>query len=269
MKKDCFTTGEFAKICGVNKQTLFYYDQEGIFKPDIVEENGYRYYSYTQIETFTIIAMLRDLGVHIKEIKAHMDNRSPEALIRLMESKEAEIDKKIKALNWSKTYIQNKIRVTREGQNAPIGIVTTQDLPSRWMVTSTYEGPDDTVAITQALGDHLNYCNDLGLYNAYPIGGLIPLESVSESGYKYSKFYTVTEKSQDTKGLLLAPGGPHLVLYDQHGYENIGENCLKIIDYAAAHNINLGPQFYEDVILDDLSTEGYFNYLVKLSIKIL
>lgn len=31
MKKDYFTTGEFAAICGVSKQTLFYYDQQGIF----------------------------------------------------------------------------------------------------------------------------------------------------------------------------------------------------------------------------------------------
>ena len=83
MKNDYFTTGEFAKICSVSKQTLIYYDRVGIFSPDITGSNGYRYYSYTQIETFTVIAMLRDLGVHIREIKAHMDCRSPEALIRL------------------------------------------------------------------------------------------------------------------------------------------------------------------------------------------
>lgn len=68
MKNDYFTTGEFAKICSVSKQTLIYYDRVGIFSPDITGSNGYRYYSYTQIETFTVIAMLRDLGVHIREI---------------------------------------------------------------------------------------------------------------------------------------------------------------------------------------------------------
>ena len=29
--KNYFTTGEFAKICGVKKQTLFHYDDIGIF----------------------------------------------------------------------------------------------------------------------------------------------------------------------------------------------------------------------------------------------
>ena len=40
------------------------------------------------------------------------------------------------------------------------------------------------------------------------------------------------------------------------------------MEYAEAHNLTLGDRFYEDVILDDLSTEGYYNYLVKLSIKV-
>ena len=56
-KKDYFTTGEFARICGVRKQTLFYYDSIGIFSPEIVGDNGYRYYSYTQVETFAVLTM--------------------------------------------------------------------------------------------------------------------------------------------------------------------------------------------------------------------
>ena len=33
LKKN-FSTGEFAKLCGVSKQTLIYYDKIGLFKPD-------------------------------------------------------------------------------------------------------------------------------------------------------------------------------------------------------------------------------------------
>lgn len=35
-----FSTGEFAKLCGVSKQTLLYYDRVGIFKPERILENG-------------------------------------------------------------------------------------------------------------------------------------------------------------------------------------------------------------------------------------
>lgn len=266
MKNHYFTTGEFAKICSVSKQTLIYYDRVGIFSPDITGSNGYRYYSYTQIETFTVIAMLRDLGVHIREIKAHMDCRSPEALIRLMEVKSMEIEKKIQTLRQTRQYIDKKILITREGQKAVRDTIQIQDLPQRYMITSDYNGPDDTAAVTEALGDHLNYCSRMGLHNATPIGSLIPVESVSEDGYKYSKFYTAVESFPDEDELFCAQGGPHLTLYDDHGYENIGANCLRMMDYATSHNLKLGKIFYEDVILDDLSTEGYFNYLVRLSI---
>ena len=269
MNKDYFTTGEFAKICGVNKQTLFYYDQVGIFKPDVIGENGYRYYSYTQLETFTVISMLRDLGVHIKEIKAHMDCRSPEALLSLMENKYVEIEKKISALQWSKKYIEKKIHTTREGQTASSGIIQIKELPTRLMVTSDYKGPDDTAAITEALGDHITYCNKLGLHNATPIGSMIPKSSVSKKGYRYSKFYTTIDNTLSSHEAYRAEGGKYIMIYDDNGYENIGENCLKLLNYASSNGLCTGECFYEDVILDDLSTQGYFNYLVRLSIKIL
>lgn len=82
--KDYFTTGEFAALFGVPKQTLFYYDEIDIFKPERVGENGYRYYSFTQLETFETLLMLRELSVPLKDIRRHMEHRSPQALIELM-----------------------------------------------------------------------------------------------------------------------------------------------------------------------------------------
>ena len=57
-----FTTGEFARLCGVKKDTLFHYDAIGILRPDIVRENGYRYYSINQFFIFDIISMLKKAG---------------------------------------------------------------------------------------------------------------------------------------------------------------------------------------------------------------
>ena len=75
-----FTTGEFAARCGVTKHTLFHYDQLGIFSPVLKEENGYRFYSYAQIEVFHVISTLKELDIPLKEIKAYLDRRSPEEL---------------------------------------------------------------------------------------------------------------------------------------------------------------------------------------------
>ncbi|SEH22396.1 MerR family DNA-binding transcriptional regulator [Selenomonas sp. KH1T6] len=59
-----FHTGEFARITGVNKRTLHYYDQQGIFSPDSIEPNGYRAYSSRQFYPFYMIRMRDYLQEH-------------------------------------------------------------------------------------------------------------------------------------------------------------------------------------------------------------
>ena len=55
-------TGEFAKLVGVTKHTLFYYDKIGLFSPEIKLENGYRFYSFDQLDVFDVIQTLRETG---------------------------------------------------------------------------------------------------------------------------------------------------------------------------------------------------------------
>lgn len=270
--KEYFTTGEFARIFGVKKQTLFHYDQCGIFRPDVTGENGYRYYSFAQLETFAVISMLRELDVSIAEIKEHMDRRSPESLISLLQSKRQQVDSKIAWLQWSKKYIDNKIRTTQEGLTAPLGQIVFENAPDEFMVTTDYKGADDEKQIMEAVGDHFAFCHSLGLYSAYPIGAMIHAASVTDAGYKYDKFYTVVHPDElrqaGVTDAAFDRGGNYIAIYDNHGYTNIHANCLKLLDYAADHGLKTADHFYEDVILDDLATDGYYNYLVKLSIKV-
>lgn len=49
-KKDkLLTIGQFASMHGINKKTLIWYDEIGLFKPAAINpENGYRCYNYHQ-----------------------------------------------------------------------------------------------------------------------------------------------------------------------------------------------------------------------------
>ena len=68
-----FTTGEFAKILGVKKHTLFHYDEIGLFSPVVKdEENNYRYYFVWQMDTFEVIRALQKLGMPLSEIREYM-----------------------------------------------------------------------------------------------------------------------------------------------------------------------------------------------------
>lgn len=62
--------GELAQLCGVDVQTLRYYDKLGILTADRVDsDSGYRYYRPEREKDFRLIAELKELGFSLKEIK--------------------------------------------------------------------------------------------------------------------------------------------------------------------------------------------------------
>lgn len=70
-----FTPAELAKLFGISKQLLLYYDKNDIFSPEFVDENGYRFYVLSQYFTLQIIISLRKLDVSLKEIKAYLKSK--------------------------------------------------------------------------------------------------------------------------------------------------------------------------------------------------
>ena len=291
--KEYLTTGEFAELFGVNKQTMFHYDDMGIFRPETIGDNGYRYYSYDQLETFSIILMLRELGLSIQEIKDQIDKHSPEELVKLLESKSQKIDDLIEHLKWSKEYIKRKSDITREGitLKTPEGgmrlnEIIIQDLPDEVMVMTRYRGPGDPRSVNEAIGEHFRYLRDLGLESCYPDGATIPLDSVRTENnkvcYSYENFYTVLtptetkrvkenagEEGHENLDAVTDLGGRFIVIYDDHGYDRVGECLQKLISYAEDKGLRLGDHFYEDVIWDDLSVRNNEEYLIKISIQVL
>ena len=54
--KILYLAGEMAKLHGISKQTLIYYDKIELFRPESCdEETGYRYYSLEQFVDLDVI----------------------------------------------------------------------------------------------------------------------------------------------------------------------------------------------------------------------
>lgn len=62
--------GEFSKICKVTTRTLRHYDEIGLIKPKLInEENGYRYYDISQIRDMLLVSRLKEYNFSLLEIK--------------------------------------------------------------------------------------------------------------------------------------------------------------------------------------------------------
>ncbi len=102
------TTAQFAKLHEVNKRTLHYYDEIGLFRPLTKTENGYRYYDISQSIDFEYIRMLKELNMSIEEIETYRKNPTPADFLKIVNEKEKEINKQIQRLKDIKTVMQRK-----------------------------------------------------------------------------------------------------------------------------------------------------------------
>ena len=112
-KSQYLTTGELAKLMHVTKNTLFHYDKIGLFSPEIVLDNEYRYYSIHQIEVLEAIIMLKELGMSLKEIQVFLSDRTPEKLLELFEKEEQILAEKIRLLKDRRQWMEEKSKKIR------------------------------------------------------------------------------------------------------------------------------------------------------------
>ncbi len=124
--------GEFAKICGVNVQTLRYYDKIGVLCADrIDEESGYRYYNPDKIKTFQLIEQLKQLDFSLDEIKEFLAC-SPAQQCRIYSDKKLALMKGIH-------QIRNQIdQIDDNCENAQPGVLP---LNQQFMQTSFEDDP--------------------------------------------------------------------------------------------------------------------------------
>ena len=84
--KEFFSIGEISKLFDINKKTLRYYDEIGLFKPSFVnKDNNYRYYTLDQFQYLETIKYLKELGLSLDKIKYNLTNLNSEDVINSLE----------------------------------------------------------------------------------------------------------------------------------------------------------------------------------------
>lgn len=71
-----YQIGEVSKIGGISQRTLRHYDELGLMQPDLVGDNGYRYYSLQTMLKIPVINYLKMMGLSLEEIASMMQHSS-------------------------------------------------------------------------------------------------------------------------------------------------------------------------------------------------
>lgn len=283
-KKYLYPSGEFAKLTGVNKRTLHYYNDIGLFCPAVVEENGYHYYTCFQFAQLELILTLRKIGLPIDEIREYITGSSRESCSQMMEKRKKLIDDSIKQLLSAQAFLEQKAERIQIGMNAQHGMIELCTLPERKIIlsppiTGKYDEEDFTVAAEFSLQLKKRF----RLYDNF--GSRISVHNLQEKHFnRYSSFYAYYPHPQHTHNTIyselysepynksgdilheeLLPEGTYLRAFSIGEWNRLPDVYQSILTYAEKHNLTLTGYAYEEG-LNEMAVKTQKDYVTMITI---
>lgn len=270
-KKDgkYLTTGEFAKLCKVNKQTIFYYDQIGILSPVMKNEKGYRYYSIHQLELFFVIDLLKDLGMSLNDIQQYMQNKSPESFLSIMYRKKEEIVKKRQEIEMKEKMIEAKIAIMEEASHLDFNRITLQRLPEATLYLSRNIQNISDEEFLEVISDFINELQISQLDSGYPIGSITKREQVLKGEYaNYSYLYIEQPNPKEGHPYFRAVKGDFLIGYHVGSEKTIGDTYKRLFLEMERLGLTLGEHVFEEYIYDTVVRNDKEHYVTKIMMEV-
>lgn len=263
-KNYLYTSGEFAKLTGVNKRTLHYYNSIGLFSPEVIEKNGYHYYTCFQFAQLELILTLRKIGLSIDEIRKYVTEPSDESFSRIMEKKKKLIDASIKQLLSVQAFLEQKSERLKIGTHSKHGAIEQCILPERKIILSspisgTYDAADFSVAAEFSL----RLKKLFHLYDNF--GSRISIDSIRQHDFShYTSFYAYCPDTSEIYDEVL-PGGKYLRAFCIGDWGTLPNIYEAILAYANEHHLTLTGYAYEEG-LNEMAIKNQRDYITMITI---
>ncbi len=267
-KSRLLTIGQFAALHGINKKTLMWYDEIGLFRPAAVHpENGYRYYNYHQSSLLETILLLRELGLPVSEIQEFMKNRSAASLERLLSERLAELDRNITHLKAVRKTLSNHRENMRTLLHIDLSEICIVEKEERCLVTveinreTTFEKEVEMI-IAETKNYQLRRLHDASY------GTMIPVSSLRIGNFEdYSKLFIEIPFPIKKAGLHIQPGGSYLRAFFKGDWEYLPDRYAEILAYADRQGLALSGYSYEMGINENV-VDRIEDYIVQIEIPV-
>ncbi|WP_461810879.1 MerR family transcriptional regulator [Faecalimonas sp.] len=258
------TTAQFAKLHNVNKRTLHYYDEIGLFSPLAKGENGYRYYDLSQSLDFEYIRMLKELHMSIGEIQQYINHPTPKKFLSIVDAKEFEIDREIKKLIYVKKAIQMKkkqIEITTNLQEKTIEIVDCEEEKLSFL---PYDFCDDDIFSAFSYIKNAWGVEQIRM----GVGAMISVEKILDNDFsKYDGIYTGALHSVPTKHIFYRPKGKYISCYHKGEWNTLPNAYQKMISYANKKRLKLTGYAYE-MGMNEFAIAKEEEYITRIMMKV-
>ena len=262
------TVSQFAKLHNVNKRTLHYYDEIGIFSPDYKGDNGYRYYDYMQGVDFEYIKMLKELNMGLDEIKKNIDNPNEEDFKEIAEVKIKEINQEIKLLNRRKEVLEDKLqKLSKCDEVRNKNYIKVVECEEEKFFYTPFKFEDDD------LKQLISHIKDVWTVDEYckGIGSFISVDKIQRGEFEEydGLFIEMLDdmESKNTKNTIIKPKGKYICAYHMGDWDTLPDFYDEIVKYAEENNLTLVGYSFE-IGMNDFAISDMEDYITQIMIRV-
>lgn len=256
------TTGQFASFCGTSKDTLIYYDRQGLLRPRYIAENGYRRYGAEQFYDFDVISLLKETGSSLAEIKQCVLNRDPKQILLLLAEKKLFLKLESERLAQRRTMVDEMSEALREASQISYDILSFADLPEDKLElvsvkTDPFIAEDDTAVFA---AQYSEYIKELGGVPQILYGVMINKENLNDNRYALSHFFHRASHSTPQSRLHVRISGRYAIFSHQGNIRSHINAYRHFLTQIRASGLSItGPMYAYDLMsyLVSPKTEEY------------
>lgn len=256
----------FSDLSGISRQNLIYYDTVDVLKPFIVKDNGYRYYSYEQLEEVSIILTLKDLDFSLKEIKTYLKNISPENLLQLINKQKQKISEELNRLNQMDFIIEQRSIHAAISVSIDCSKPVLEECEEELLFLGPVQEFDNN-SIEKDFDSFLAFSKKNKLIYGYPLGiWACYKDIIAGQNGKYGYFYKISPTIKAVK--TIKPAGLYVIGYDNSYLAGELEIFKPMDQFIRNHNLSPCGNVYIENIADEINTSNPCQYLSKISVQV-
>ncbi len=260
--KSYMSISEFSKVTGIKPENLRYYHQINLLSPDYRGENGYRYYTRSQLNTAYLIISLREIGISIKEIRNYMEGRNPYKMFSLFNSQEVHILNEIKKLQSILEIMKLYTNMAEDALTYEENIMFIEYKNKEPLLLGPLILSETT---DESIISFYEFAAKNGFDLGYPLGAEIKFDNlISKDPLEVSRYYFKVENN----GNFYKPEGQYAIIYGKCAYGESDHLYEKLISFIDENNLKVCGDAYEEYPLNELSIINEDEYCVKIEIQV-
>ena len=271
VSNNLFTISDFAKLMGISRQTLIYYDRIGLFKPVRVLDNGYRLYARSQINVISMISMLGEMGVPLKEIKAIVDNISPDTAIEILKKQRNEAEEKLRRFRMLEEMISKRIEQISFGKEISQRVLPCFSIEEIKDDIPLYVGKDINLPLSDIEDDFIldfyAKCEKRNFPLIFSGGQIKSKENILSGKTNIVSNMCFTLKDPAYANSVI-PKGRYAIGYVRGNYGNTVGIYEDLFAFIAEKGMKIVGNAYEEYLLDELAENDPACFIMKTMVRV-